>query len=62
MSSFDYEPSIWTKENCFAKAQECKTRGEFKQKYPHAYGAALDSGWLEELFLIILIMVIKIGV
>ncbi len=50
MSSFDYEPSIWTKENCFAKAQECKTRGEFKKKYPNAYGAALDNGWLDELF------------
>ena len=50
MSYYKYEPSIWTKENCFIKAQDCKTRGEFKKKYPNAYRAALDNGWLEELF------------
>ena len=27
-----------------------KTRGDFKKKYPNAYGAALDNGWLDELF------------
>lgn len=50
MSYFEYEPSIWTKENCSKKIQECKTRGEFKNKYPNAYEAALDNGWLDELF------------
>lgn len=50
MSYLEFEPSKWTKENCSIKAQECQTRGEFKKKYPNAYGAALDNGWLEELF------------
>ena len=50
MSLFEYEPSIWTKENCFIKVQVCKTRGDFKKKYPNAYRAALDNGWLDELF------------
>ena len=50
MPLFEYEPSIWTKENCSIKVQECKTRGDFKKKYPNAYEAALDNGWLDELF------------
>lgn len=50
MSHYKYEPSKWTKENCFIKVQDCKSRGDFKKKYPNAYGAALDNGWLEELF------------
>ena len=50
MSYMEFVPSKWTKENCTIKAQECKTRGDFKKKYPNAYEAALDNGWLDELF------------
>lgn len=50
MSYMEFIPSKWTKETCTIKAQECDTRGEFKKKYPNAYGAALDNGWLDELF------------
>ncbi len=50
MSSFESEPSKWTKDNCFIKAQDCQSRGDFKKKYPNAYGAALDNAWLDELF------------
>ena len=50
MPLFEYEPFKWTKENCYLKAQECQSRGDFKKKYPNAYGAALDNGWLDELF------------
>ena len=50
MSYMEFVPSKWTKETYTIKAQECETRGDFKKKYPNAYGAALDNGWLDELF------------
>ena len=50
MSYNEYQPSVWTKENCIIKAQECVSRGDFKNKYPIAYAAALNNGWLDEIF------------
>ncbi len=39
----------WTKERCAAEAKKFKTRKDFKTKSPRAYGASLESGWMDEI-------------
>lgn len=38
----------WTKEMCLQEAQKCKTKREFREKYPAAYYAACKNKWLGE--------------
>lgn len=40
----------WTYNACRTKSLTCKTRTEFKRKYPGAYHAAAKNGWLYEFF------------
>lgn len=39
---------IWTKEKCYETAKECKTRGEYKKKYPSAYAKSLTKKWIND--------------
>ena len=39
---------IWSKEMCLQIAQTCKTKQEFRKKYPSAYYAASRMKWLSE--------------
>ena len=39
----------WTKEKCKQAALECKSRGEFQDKYPGAYSVCYKNGWWDEL-------------
>lgn len=36
----------WTKEKCYEVAKECKTRGEYKKKYPSAYVKSRMKKWI----------------
>lgn len=38
----------WTKEKCYEMAKECKTRGEYKLKYPSAYVKSRIKNWINE--------------
>lgn len=38
----------WNKEKCLESALKCKTKMEFKTKYPTGYGNARKNGWLVE--------------
>lgn len=38
----------WTYDACYKSAKECKTKAEFKKKYPSAYSSARENGWLVE--------------
>lgn len=40
----------WTKERVFKKANEYKTRSEFKKGCKTAYYSAHKNGWIDELF------------
>jgi len=39
----------WTKEKCHEKALLCKSRKEFEDRFPSAYGAAGKKGWKDEI-------------
>lgn len=51
MSYNEYEPIKWTKDNCMFEAKLCESRGEFKKKCPTGYKAALENGWLDDIFI-----------
>ncbi len=51
MSYNQYEPKIWTKSVCMTEAKKYETRGVFKKNNPTAYKAALNNGWLDELYI-----------
>lgn len=38
----------WTKENCLSASKTCKTKKEFREKYPSAYNVCLRHKWLDE--------------
>ena len=50
MSYNEYGPRKWTKKRCFEEGAKFATRGKFKMKYPSAYKAAKEKGWLDEIF------------
>lgn len=41
--------NYWTKERCLNYAKKCKTKNEFRQKYPKVYSAAQKKDWYNEI-------------
>ena len=40
----------WTYEACYEEAKRYKTRGEFREKNPYAYGLSLRKKWIDEYY------------